>query len=235
MYMVLSVVNNSGIDVDLYVGAERHRIYANMQPQEIEVVAQPDSLSVRKVVPSLPPNYSQMLWSELLGGVARLFSIEHTYNVDVSPIYRLSSVPSKRVELTVTLEHREPLTEIAYDVLKLASPLLDLTDVHYVAENKQTVLSVYKKCRSTAHAWVFALAEVLFILAGMCILCPILLALYSATGMLLFKLLMVSIPFVIGGFIALVVILPLCCFYKYEDKQFYKYMEHEGISSFLQQ
>ena len=35
--MIISVVNNSGIDVDLYIGAVRHRVFANEQQQDITV------------------------------------------------------------------------------------------------------------------------------------------------------------------------------------------------------
>ena len=153
----------------------------------------------------------------------------HIYTADISAQYCLFCVLTDFAHITIIRERKEPLFEIAYDTLRVVSSELDLSNVHYVVDNKQIISTVYKKSRFTAHAIWFALIELLFVLSGLAIVYPLLLGFYATTGMLLFKLLMVPVPFVIGGFIALIIILPLCLIHKYEDRDFYKYLEHERI------
>ena len=229
--MTLSVVNNSGINIDLFIGLKKYLIKAYDQPQIIEVDSDACCITLKRAEALSPPDYKQMLLSELLGGVARLFSVSHKYIVDVSCQYRFSCDTNNFAEIIIVRKQKEPLTEITYDTICATSQTLDLSNVHYLVENKQEIMNTYKKSRRTAHNLMYLFIELLFLMLGMGIAYPVLLALYSVTNMLLFKVLMVLFPLFWGGMIALIAILPLYCFHRYEDGDFYKHFKHEKIQS----
>ena len=92
---------------------------------------------------------------------------------------------------------------------------------------------MYRKCKKIARFWMYVAVEVLFTLIGMLITYPILMLIYGATGALAVKIIMIIIPFLLIGIIALIGILPLHIVFKIQDNGFYRSMDNKKIALLL--
>ena len=229
--MNLIVNNDTNINVILSVDQNDYLIKANEQNAILKVTDESILLSVKREESIPPPPYKKMLLGELLGIAAVLFIKPLFYVLDVSSTHNLS-MNDDFVTINIVRNERHPDLMI-YDVITVTSTDVVLENPTYRAENRKEITSVYDKCQKVGHLWLYATLEVLFTLIGVFITYPLLLAIYLATNATIIKVIMIIIPILLLGIIALIGVLPLHFLFKHHKKEFYRSMENNEISRYL--
>ena len=234
IHMNLIVNNKTQINVILSIDGVATMIEANASNTTFRLDDGQHQLRVKRVDYVPLPEYKKMLWADILGGVSRLMMKPSFYVFDVSSEYRIDSRDNDTISIDIVRgEHHLLADDAVYDIVSIDFSGVNPVNSRYTVENKEDICKMYGKCKGTAHFWLYMAIEVLFTLAGMSVMLPILLMIYSATGWALVKAIMIMIPFLLMGIIALIGVLPLHIVYKIQDNAFYRSMDHEQIHSYL--
>jgi len=212
-YIIKSTDSNICIDTDN--GSEYHIV------------------SVKRLNKIQLPNYDKILWTEILGGVAALFTKSYRYIFDVSSEYRLFAAKDQCAYIKIVRTVNSSNPDGIYDAIRLVSDDFNLNNVMYCVENKSEISKAYKKSNRTARLCMYIALEIIVALMGMIITYPFLFVIRNATGSSIINLLFALIPILLVSIVALIGILPLHYIYKVNDKNFYKSMEHEEICSYI--
>ena len=136
------------------------------------------------------------------------------------------------VAINIVQNERHP-DRVIYDAITIESTDVVLENSTYQVENREEITSVYDKCQNIGHFWLYAALEVFLTLIGVFITYPLLLAIYLTTNATIIKIIMIIIPFLLLGIIALIGVLPLHFLFKLHKKEFYRSIENNEISRHL--
>lgn len=229
--MTLHVLNRSEVDICLSVNNKEYRLSAVDSDTVLETNQESPIVVVRRATPLSPPDHKKLLLAEMLGIFSVLFIKPIFYYFDVSSTYR---IPDGAANIRINVSRVERGNAVGYyDVIYAEASEVNLYNAFYRVENEATLLQAYKKCRRTAHFWLYLLIEVLFTTIGVAISNPLLSSIYAQTQTEIIKALMILTPISIILFLALFCILPMHLIFRHSDRNFYRAMEHSEIANRL--
>lgn len=228
--MTIVVNNHSDFYILLSINDSIQEIKANDHNIVLDIRNGINRVSVKRAECVSLPEYRKMIWSELFGGISALFIKDALYTLGVSSSYEIDCSGNSMFTINIIRKTCSSNPDGTYDIICLESNELDLSNVTYEVENKKEIVTFYKKCRRTAHFWLYILAEILFTTIGLLITYPLLISIYLATNAVLIKIIIIIIPFFLLGIIALIGVLPMYLLFKVQDSGFYKSLENNEIS-----
>lgn len=230
--MTLIINNMAATNVILSIGRTDYLIKSNDHGVSLCVPNGVYSLKVKRQNEIPAPPYKKLLLAELLGVFSLIFSKPAYYIFDVSSTYQLDT---NKECVTVTIKRSEcgSIDVGTYDVIIAESANFPFKATSHCVENRKEITSVFDKCKKVGRLWLYIIMDLLFALAGSVILCPLLLGLYFTTEAALFMVLTIFVPIFLIGFFSLILVLPLHFILKISDKNFYRSMESDEISSRL--
>ena len=231
--MNLIVNNKTEINVILSIDGAAYTVEAYASDTAFHLNDGQHQLRVKRADPIPLPEYKKKLWTDILGGISKLMIESSPYVFDVSSEYRVDSCNSDTISIDIVRRVDGLLGDTVYDIVYIDSSSIVPVNVQYKVENQTDICRMYRKCKKIARFWMYVAVEVLFTLIGMLITYPILMLIYGATGALAVKIIMIIIPFLLIGIIALIGILPLHIVFKIQDNGFYRSMDNKKIASLL--
>ncbi len=232
--MKLIVSNTTDTNVIVSVDEKAYAVKSNERNLSLDLSNGQHKLKVKRENQIPPPNFNQVFWTDFWGILSALFINPWFYIFDVSSTYILNAT-DEYVYINIVRTEKNSASEGIYDIIRIESSNPSLKNVQYATENEREIISVYNKSKKATHILLYTFLEVIFTLFGMLISYPVLLLIYSANQSPLIVILMIIIPILIMGIIALIGILPLHFLFKYHSKEFYRSMKSEKISILLKE
>lgn len=231
--MTLIVNNESGVNTILSVEGKEYLIRADDHAVALQLTGESTVLSVKREKTLSAPPYKKVLSTEFLGILSLLFIKPWFYVLDVSATHAFNTNGECATVRIVRTERQAESDIDTYDVIMLESTDLTLKKTVYHVKKRSEISSVYDKSKRVGHFWLYVVLEFFFTLIGILITYPLLLAIYFTTKAAVIVALMILVPLLSIGMIALIGILPLHFFFRHERNSFYRSMESEAISRCL--